>query len=198
MLKFGGRCGGRPRAHGAPGTRTPGTLTAEAEIAEFAQSHRGFAEHLLEIRDPEGSVGRYRALSSAPRAPRPRTHLLRCSRDMAARPRAAAPAGNARGEREAPPASHRPAPPRPAQPTPPRSLPGRRDAAVSPARVPCPVPSLPRTSCPVSRCPRPGAARAPPGAAGRSERSGPAGVSEGERGASGASAPAGGSDGGVC
>lgn len=33
----------------------PAALTAEAQLAELGQSHRGLAEHLLEIRDPEGS-----------------------------------------------------------------------------------------------------------------------------------------------
>lgn len=33
----------------------PAELTTEAQLAELGQSHRGFAKHLLEVRDPEGS-----------------------------------------------------------------------------------------------------------------------------------------------
>lgn len=121
----------------------PIPLTTEAEVAKLAQSHRGFAEHLLEIRDPAGKrrplASRRAALRSAPAPhppgpaptwPRPRTHLLRCSRDMAARPRAPRNRSGwkrrARWGCEAPPPRLSPRPPPQAPPT--LHLPGRREA----------------------------------------------------------------------
>lgn len=56
----------------SPAEPLPAALTAEAQLAELAQSHRGFAEHLLEVRDPEGTeAGVITVGTGNPRPPKP-------------------------------------------------------------------------------------------------------------------------------